>query len=91
MSKHALIASIATRTSESQATVGRVLDALGAEAAAILGTPGEEVILPGLGKLKSVHKAARTGRNPSNGAAVQIAAKTVTKFVAGKALKEAIN
>lgn len=90
MSKHSLIADIATRTSESQATVGRVLDELAAQTIQLL-RKDEEVTIPGLGKLKPVHKSARVGRNPSNGAPVQIEAKVTAKFVAAKNLKDGIN
>lgn len=51
---------------------------------------GGEVTLPVLGKLKTDHRAARTGRNPQTGEAIQIPAKTVIKFVPAKALKEAL-
>lgn len=90
MSKHALIASIATATGESQAAVGRVLESLGSETASRLRS-GEEVTLPGIGKLKAIAKAARQGRNPSTGEAITIEAKTLPKFVAAKALKDRLN
>ncbi len=51
---------------------------------------GDEVILHGLGKLKPVAKPARTGRNPSTGEEIEIPAKTAVKFVAAKALKDAV-
>jgi DNA-binding protein HU-beta len=35
---------------------------------------GEEVSVPGFGKFKVQDKPARTGRNPSTGAAIEIAA-----------------
>ena len=90
MSKHSLIASIATRTNESQATVNRVLDALAHETITLLRN-GEEVPLPGLGKFKGIDRAARIARNPATGAPVPIEAKKVAKFVAGKVLKDGIN
>lgn len=52
---------------------------------------GGEVALVGLGKLKVSQKAARTGRNPQTGAAIEIAAKTVVKFTPAKALADAVN
>ena len=52
---------------------------------------GGEVPLNGLGKLKVAQKAARTGRNPQTGAAIDIPAKTVVKFSPAKALTDAIN
>ncbi len=51
---------------------------------------GGEVPLPGIGKLKADVRAARTGRNPQTGAAVEIPAKNVVKFVMAKLLKDAL-
>lgn len=51
---------------------------------------GEEVSLPGFGKFKVQAKPARTGRNPSTGAAIQIAASKKVSFTAAKALKDAV-
>ncbi len=52
---------------------------------------GDDVTLPGLGKLSVNAKAARKGRNPSTGAEITIPAKNVPKFTAAKALKDAVN
>lgn len=52
---------------------------------------GGEVTLPGLGKLSTTQRAARSGRNPQTGAVIEIPAATVAKFTATKALKEALN
>lgn len=41
---------------------------------------GEEVTIPGVGKLKVVVKPARAGRNPATGEAIDIPAKRVVKF-----------
>ena len=51
---------------------------------------GEEVSLPGFGKFKVQSKPARTGRNPSTGATIQIAASKKLSFQAAKALKDAL-
>lgn len=51
---------------------------------------GEEVNLPGFGKFKVQDKPARTGRNPSTGEAIQIAASKKVSFAAAKALKDAV-
>lgn len=51
---------------------------------------GDEVTLPGLGKFSVSERAARNGRNPRTGEAVQIAAKSVAKFSALKSLKDAV-
>ena len=47
-------------------------------------------MLHGIGKLKPLQKAARTGRNPATGEEIEIPAKTAVKFAAAKALKDAV-
>jgi len=51
---------------------------------------GEKVTLIGFGTFQVVSRKARTGRNPQTGAALQIPAKKVAKFLPGKTLKERI-
>ena len=51
---------------------------------------GEKVALVGFGTFAVKARAARTGKNPQTGEAIQIAASKVPAFVAGKALKDAI-
>ena len=70
-----------------RSAVELVLDALGEVAGAAL-AGGGEVPLPGLGKLKAKKRAARTGRNPRTGEAIQINGRMGVSFEAGKALKD---
>ncbi|MFH1982015.1 MAG: HU family DNA-binding protein [Pseudomonadota bacterium] len=51
---------------------------------------GDSVSLVGFGTFKVAERKARTGKNPQTGAEINIAARKVPKFVAGKALKEAV-
>ena len=51
---------------------------------------GDSVSLIGFGTFKVAERKARKGRNPQTGEAIDIAASKVPKFVAGKALKEAV-
>ncbi len=52
---------------------------------------GEEVVLTGFGAFSAKQRAARQGVNPQNPTQkIQIAAVTVPKFKAGKALKDAL-
>jgi DNA-binding protein HU-beta len=52
---------------------------------------GEEVVLTGFGAFSAKQRAARQGVNPQNPSEkIQIAAVTVPKFKAGKALKDAL-
>jgi DNA-binding protein HU-beta len=48
------------------------------------------VSLIGFGRFKVAERKARKGRNPQTGEEIYIAAIKVPKFVAGKALKEAV-
>ncbi len=50
---------------------------------------GGEVLVPGIGKFAVADRAARTGRNPQTGEAIEIAAKRVPTFSAAKVLKDA--
>ncbi len=52
---------------------------------------GDKVQIPGFGTFLVSERAARKGRNPQTGAEIQIAASTVARFKAGKALKDAVN
>lgn len=52
---------------------------------------GDDVALIGFGTFKVSQRAARTGRNPKTGEALQIAASKAPTFSAGKSLKDALN
>lgn len=51
---------------------------------------GGKVTFVGFGTFSTSHRRARIGRNPRTGATINIAASTVPKFKAGKALKDAV-
>jgi len=51
---------------------------------------GEAVKIPGFGQFKVRDRAARMARNPATGEQVKVPAKRVFKFLAAKALKEAV-
>lgn len=71
---------------EARRLVDSVLGAIGDAAAR-----GEEIALPGFGKFKVVDKPARTGRNPSTGETIAIAASKKLTFAPAKAVKERLN
>jgi len=50
----------------------------------------EKVRIVGFGTFSLTHRAARTGRNPQTGEALQIAASKSPKFTAGQDLKKAV-
>jgi len=51
----------------------------------------DTVTLIGFGTFKVAQRKARKGRNPQTGEEIKIKAKKVPKFVAGKALKDAVS
>ena len=51
---------------------------------------GDQVSIAGLGIFEAKMRAARTGRNPRTGEAIEIPAMRVPKFRAAKALKDAV-
>ena len=51
---------------------------------------GEKIALVGFGSFSVVTRAARTGKNPSTGATLQIPEKKAIKFSVGSELDEAI-
>lgn len=89
MSKSQLLGELAEGGEMSKKQVSEFLDKLVALAYKQVKSAGEFVI-PGLGKLVKVNRAARMGRNPATGEQIQIAAKTVVKFRVAKAAKEAV-
>ena len=90
MKKAELVAAMAQEMNTAKHTADEALDALTKVLSAQLAS-GEELTIPGLGSFSVVDKAARTGRNPQTGEAIQIAARKSVKFKAYKALNDAIN
>lgn len=90
MNKTNLIDQIAEKTDLTKAQAKAALEATLQSIETAL-TEGEQVQLIGFGTFKVNHRAARTGRNPQTGKEIQIAAANVPAFVAGKALKDAVN
>ncbi len=50
----------------------------------------DSVTLVGFGTFKTAERKSRKGRNPQTGKEINIPARTVPKFVPGKALKDAV-
>ena len=51
---------------------------------------GEEVAIPGLGRVKIVDRAARVATNPRTGEKIDVPAKKAPKFQFSKDIKEAV-
>ena len=73
----------------SKEEAGRAVDAVLGSVGDALGN-GASVSLVGFGTFSVRHRAARMGRNPQTGAAMQISASKVPGFKAGKALKDKV-
>jgi DNA-binding protein HU-beta len=86
MTKADFVASVATKTGLSKAAAAEAVDAFTATVAELL-KAGDKISFPGFGTFSVSERAARTGRNPQTGAAIEIAASKSGKFTAGKDLK----
>lgn len=89
MTKSAVLSALADKTGMSKKDVAGFMDAVVDMAYKEVKKSGV-FVLPGLGKLVKVHRAARLGRNPATNQPIQIPAKTVVKFRVAKAAKEAV-
>lgn len=90
MSKGDLVAAMAENAGITKRAAGDALDAmLGAVTTAL--QSGGSVTLTGFGTFKVSDRAARTGVNPQTGDKIQIPARKVPTFKAGKGLREAVN
>jgi len=89
MNKAELASRVSSEVGLSKRETRKVIDA-------IIGTigdtlaAGEKVTLVGFGTFQVTKKKARRGVNPRTGESIQIPAKKVPKFMAGRALKEKV-
>ena len=90
MNKTDLIESIATSAEISKAAAARALDAT-VEAVKAALKAGDSVSLVGFGTFAVGERAARTGRNPRTGDAVEVEEKFVPVFKTGKELRLRLN
>ncbi len=89
MNKAELIDTLAEQTDQTKVHIACTLDALMDTIGATV-AKGDKVQLVGFGIFEVQHRAARTGRNPQTGAAIEIAAATLPKFSPGKAFKDRV-
>jgi DNA-binding protein HU-beta len=89
MNKKQLIEQMVEHTDSSRGEAEKHLQAFTTAVSEALNA-GEEVQLPGFGKFYVREQKAREGRNPQSGEKMQIEARKVPAFKAGKALKESI-
>lgn len=90
MNKQELVAAMAEKSGLSKVDSEKFVKAFEEATKEALGN-GESIQLIGFGTFSVTERSARTGRNPQTGKEIQIAAKKVVKFKAGKALDETVN
>ncbi|WP_321896665.1 HU family DNA-binding protein [Burkholderia cepacia] len=90
MNKQELIDAVAADTDLGKTAAGESIQAV-LDVITRVVSDGGSVQLVGFGSFSQGQRAARTGRNPTTGAEIAIAAATTVKFSAGKALKDAVN
>ncbi|AEG32051.1 HU family DNA-binding protein [Thiomicrospira cyclica] len=90
MSKEALVDQIVANTGLSKKDATAAISQV-TQAVTDLMVKGQDISLIGFGKFSVKDVPARTGRNPSTGAEIQIAARKQVKFTPGKGLKDAVN
>ena len=90
MNKTELTAAVAEKAGMSKAEAAKALNAFFETVEGAL-AKGESVQIIGFGTFEVSEYAARTGRNPQTGAALEIPAGKRPKFTPGTALKKAVN
>jgi DNA-binding protein HU-beta len=73
----------------SKAAAGKALDSI-IEGVVKSVKKGNKVALVGFGTFSIAKRKARTGRNPQTGKPLQIPARKIPKFSAGKTFKQAV-
>lgn len=95
MNRSELIDAIHQSVDAPKTTIAAVLDAqadvITKEFSSQSPDADDEVVLPGLGKLKLTLRPERAGRNPRTGDPAVIPERLIVRFKAGKALADAIN
>lgn len=89
MTKTDLIDDVAERADLSKKDAAAAVDALLESITEALARK-EKVQIVGFGTFEVRHRAARSGRNPQTGEPIDIAARDLPVFKAGKGLKDAI-
>lgn len=88
MNKTELVDAIAAKTGVTKSDAAKVLDGFFEVAAETVGGD-DKITLPGFLSIERTHRAARSGRNPATGEAIQIPAGYGVKVSAGSKLKAA--
>ena len=89
MTRKELAAKIAAEAGISQEAADRALAAFQEIACQVVASGNEKLTIPGFLTIEQGARAAREGRNPQTGEAIQIAAAKTAKVTAGSKLKAA--
>jgi len=89
MNKAQLIKEVANKVDISKKEIGNIIDAAVKTITSTL-SKGERITLVDFGTFQARQRKAREGRNPRTGKKLEIPAKKVPKFKAGKKLREAV-
>lgn len=89
MTKADLIDQVAAKSGLTKKDAGQAVDALFDSVTEALAA-GDRVQIVGFGTFEVRERAARRGRNPQTGQEIEISARKVPAFKAGKALKDAV-
>ena len=90
MNKTELIEVVAKQTGLSKAAAQRAVDAVTCAITKAL-SKKDSVVVVGFGSFSVSKRKARIGRDPRTGKTINIKAKSVPKFKAGKQLKDAVD
>jgi DNA-binding protein HU-beta len=90
MNSKELVAMVAKNTGITKKNVNLVLDDIKATIAQTVAS-GEKVVLVDFGVFETTKRKARKGRNPKTGEELEIEAKKVVSFSAGRGFKDAVN
>lgn len=90
MNKTQLVQAIADKSGLTKTQASTALNAFEDSITEVLKAGGDVAIL-GFGTFSVKERAARTGRNPATGEALEIKASKQPSFKAGKGLKDAVN
>jgi DNA-binding protein HU-beta len=90
MNKQALIAKVAKDTGGTKVAAAQAIESMIDGITRAL-KKGDSVTFVGFGTFKTSPRKARTARNPQTGAPIKIPKRKAVRFVAGKALKSAVN
>ncbi|HHV93532.1 MAG TPA: HU family DNA-binding protein [Firmicutes bacterium] len=90
MTKVELVSQVAAKTGMTKKDAAACVDAMLAVIEDALRS-GDKVQLTGFGTFEVRERAARTGRNPQTGEEIEISARRLPVFRAGKLLKDSVN